>query len=530
MLKQQRNGTLRPHWYGVYIVAGERKVLNLNVPVRGTPPEGFSLRDKGDTAFEQSRERAEEALARYVEEAHRKGRSEHLAERLIESKTGRAVRYAQLVDLPECWRNLGREASACERYLVACDAHFRRFTDFMRTQNPSAVHLYEVTPEDAAAFVASCRSTLAPATAKYAVRLMNKAFSRFLPVGAANPFSEFVGRRTSGESGVVHRKPFTPDELHALLEAARDDEFMYPLIVTAACTGMRRGDVCQLPWNAVDLPGGMLAVKTSKTESTVEIPIFAPLRDVLEKRGGRGRGYVFPEAVAMLRDNPNGLTWRFKKIAARAFAGEGPAALPEQVPATDIVADGTTAITGHVQEGSRRDRMLDTLRRYAAGESVRQIEKANGCSRATVSADLHAVQAWIGKRFMKGKQGPDMKLAIARLTRIERSKGQRAASVRDWHALRATWVTMALSAGVPVELVRRVTGHATVEVILKHYFRPGRAEFKAALTGAMPGILTGGKQIKPKPADELAALATKVAAGSATDEDKARFRELAAAV
>ena len=59
--------------------------------------------------------------------------------------------------------------------------------------------------------------------------------------------------------------------------------------------------------------------------------------------------------------------------------------------------------------------------------------------------------------------------------------GQRTASVRDWHALRSTFVTLALSAGVPVELVLRVTGHATVEVVLKHYFRPDREQFKAAL-------------------------------------------------
>ena len=165
-----------------------------------------------------------------------------------------------------------------------------------------------------------------------------------------------------------------------------------------------------------------------------------------------------------------------------------------------------------------------------AGESVRQIEKANGCSRATVSADLHAIQAWIGTRFMRGKQGPDLKLAMAQLTRAERFNGQRAASVRDWHALRAIWVTLALSAGVPVELVRRMTGHATVEIVLKHYFRPDREQFRAALTGAMPAVLTGGQPKRLKPADELAALVGKLAAGKATDEDKDRFRKLAAAV
>ena len=76
-------------------------------------------------------------------------------------------------------------------------------------------------------------------------------------------------------------------------------------------------------------------------------------------------------------------------------------------------------------------------------------------------------------------------------------------------------------------MVRRVTGHATVEVVLKHYFRPDREQFKAALNGAMPYVLTG-RSARKKPAEELAALAAKLAAGNATDEDKARLRKLAA--
>jgi hypothetical protein len=45
-----------------------------------------------------------------------------------------------------------------------------------------------------------------------------------------------------------------------------------------------------------------------------------------------------------------------------------------------------------------------------------------------------------------------------------------------------------------MELVRRVTGHSTVDVVLKHYFRPGREAFKLALETAMPKMLTGGTE------------------------------------
>ena len=43
-------------------------------------------------------------------------------------------------------------------------------------------------------------------------------------------------------------------------------------------------------------------------------------------------------------------------------------------------------------------------------------------------------------------------------------------------------------------------------------------------------VLTGGKPAQLSPAAELAALAGKLAAGTATGEDKARLRKLAAKV
>ena len=77
-------------------------------------------------------------------------------------------------------------------------------------------------------------------------------------------------------------------------------------------------------------------------------------------------------------------------------------------------------------------------------------------------------------------------------TQVKRDDAMQKASVKDFHSLRTTWITMALTAGVPMELVRRVTGHSTVDVVLKHYFRPGREAFRTALETAMPLMLTGG--------------------------------------
>jgi integrase len=78
--------------------------------------------------------------------------------------------------------------------------------------------------------------------------------------------------------------------------------------------------------------------------------------------------------------------------------------------------------------------------------------------------------------------------------------GLRRASVRDFHSFRVTWVTLALTAGVPLELVQKVTGHKTTDIVLKHYFQPGREDFRKALQSAMPKLLTNGQK---SPKDEM---------------------------
>ena len=45
---------------------------------------------------------------------------------------------------------------------------------------------------------------------------------------------------------------------------------------------------------------------------------------------------------------------------------------------------------------------------------------------------------------------------------------------------------------MPLELVQKVTGHKTTDIVLKHYFQPGREDFRQALQSAMPKLLTNG--------------------------------------
>lgn len=84
------------------------------------------------------------------------------------------------------------------------------------------------------------------------------------------------------------------------------------------------------------------------------------------------------------------------------------------------------------------------------------------------------ISALIGIVFMRAR--------IERQT--DRPDGKRRANVAGCHALRTTWITRALSADVPTELVRRVSGHSGVEVVLKQTFQPSRAEMQDAILKA----------------------------------------------
>lgn len=71
----------------------------------------------------------------------------------------------------------------------------------------------------------------------------------------------------------------------------------------------------------------------------------------------------------------------------------------------------------------------------------------------------------------------------------DRENGVRRASLRDFHSFRVSWVTVALTAGVPLEIVQRVTGHRTTDIVLKHYFQPGKEDFRRTLAGKLPALL-----------------------------------------
>lgn len=163
---------------------------------------------------------------------------------------------------------------------------------------------------------------------------------------------------------------------------------------------------------------------------------------------------------------------------------------------------------------------------YMDGKKVCEVTSAAGVSKGSVSGYLNEIEAKVGCRVVRGR--PSGLSLTARLKNdngllnVERQNGGRSASVRDFHSFRVTWVTLALTAGVPLELVQKVTGHKTVDIVLKHYFQPGREDFRRALHAAMPRLLTNGEK---SPKDEMRAVISH-ATPRTWKRDKKRLLEL----
>jgi integrase len=532
-LRTQRDGSLRPNWYGRYEINGCLHRPNLFIKIAGTPPPSHSLRDEGNGAFERSRAAAQAKLDAIVEEARTKQGSVRLVEKLYEIKTGETIRSVLLSNLPEEWGKIARKRKPDDRYASQCKSTLKRFAEFVHQENVKAVEIAQVTRTAARSFMdAESNRGVTAKTWNDTLKLLRATFKYLLPAGGINPFSDTPTKETE----TVFRQPFSPEELAAISEAAHADEFIRPIIIVGMCTAMRRGDCCLLYWKDVDLSKRFITVKTSKTGQTVRIPVFPMLYDELSKRlstSPRSEGYVFPEQAQMYLENPDGITWRVKKILAVVLGeavadGDETKTLPE-VSNLEAQKRGEEFIA-KLPEGEKRSRMAAVFKLYMEGKNIEAVMASAKVSKGSVSGYLNEIEQAIGYKILRGVSRTGDRPKEEKINKIglqvERQHGLRRASVRDFHSFRVTWVTLALTAGVPLELVQKVTGHKTTDIVLKHYFQPGQEAFRQALQTAMPKLLTNGQK---SPKDEMREILAEMTKKS-LKMDKERLEKLLVAL
>lgn len=522
-LKRYGDGRLRPRWYGDFERDGERRVVTL-CRWHGQPPASGSVSDLGDYTFEASRAAALAELRQALEGERTEADQAALAERIHRARYGSEVPRYPLKDLPDLWLAAPRKHPPSPLHVANRLPLLRGFVEYMSRTAPDVTEIGGVTGKHLAGYMdAERRKELSGRSLNVRLSLLRGMFKRLDPNAPA--VREYFAKQPAAEESPAHREPFTGDQLRAVFDAAKGDPLLRPLVVCAACTAMRRGDVCRLRWRDVDLAGGFVTVKTAKTGGTVEIPILPPLRTELNAaRRGRGKpdGFVWPDAAAMYRNAPDALDRRLRAILARAGfvrpdnsqpeAPEGDAAQADaprpEVPTLATLPPHQTERRGldaiAVAPGwtdKRRNRTREIFKRYMAGESVKHIAAAMKQSTGIVSLRLHDVQRMIGTAVIRRPDpasAPALEPVGMTLAPVDdRAPRQRRGSLKGWHSFRTTWITLALSAGVPMPLVQRVTGHRTVDVVLKHYFKPGRDQLREALQAAMPAALLAGPAAEP---------------------------------
>lgn len=406
-----RKDKLSPLWWGYWQADGKRHEVSV-CKWRGKPPPKGS-KEPGDDVFEESRREAEEKFAELSSGARSEADRVALTEKIHAARYGSRVERIKIAELWERWSALPNRAGEERRKRVR--SILVRFSGFMERKYPKVKEAGALTGEHFREFLQEIEDSGVSA------RSWNDYLFTLRSVlgkvdGHGAGFREYLARLPLKDERTVHRRPFTGKELDGVFRAAAEvDPELRPVIVAAACTALRRGDVAQLRWEAVDMDAGFVTVKTAKTGETVEIPIFPPLMEVLraaEKKRRKGNPYVFPAIARDYKRERNKLDRRLKKVLA------------------------------------------------AAG-------------------------------FVRPKKGEECDAAKTTLAAVGDERRKNRGSLCGWHSFRTTFCSLALANGVPMELLTRITGHRTAEIVEKYYNQAKREQARRAFGAAMPKAIAG---------------------------------------
>lgn len=512
-IQKDANGEIRPTWWARLSVRGNIREFNLKVPIKGEVPvdeDGHvTLRKQGDAAFEKSRNAALAAYEKMRKE--KQANPAEVQERIYKMRTGEDPCGLPLSKLAERWMRQKRSYTSDPEWARSVKARFERFARFAykyaKAHNTHCDTLNDVTEKIAAEWFDELKEEFAWETVRKHMSLMRNAFRRYSTNGKANPFDDIILRNRETDNAKVSRVPLTAQQTQALFDAARDDERLYQLVIATACTGMRIGDVCNLKWADIDMREGLISVTTAKTGSQVTLPIFELLADVLRKRSalsGDGKAaspFVFPDMAAQYASNPDWIFKAIKPYFARAVYGEG---VVERKNAVEVVApkpEGDPKPLEAVIDGARfapqkKERMLEIYKMRKAGTVCKDIAETLGIAKGQVSDYLREAEELTGEtlRPMTAKlKSPRLtNMELANLTRKERATGKRAASIYGWHSLRATFVVLAIEAGVPLPDVQKIVGHSTAETTMQ-YFNPVRKHTAERVRRQMGGSVLNGR-------------------------------------
>lgn len=304
-----------PYWHGVFIVAGNRVRKQLDVKVDGARPP--SAKCRGDDPFERSKTKAAAAYFELKNQIEQLTKDRKLAEKVLDGDH----RYERipLTSMYQRWAEWPRKKNLSAGVLRNGDSMISAFVDFMQLKFPQVVNVNGVAERMASAYMTARKADgISEKTYKNITGFLSTVF-RLLKTATGMELDPFSHLKV-GKVSMAHRVPYSVDDLRQIFERLKDEEFLRPIIVTATCTALRRGDLCLIKWSSINWELQQVKVRTSKTNGYVWIPIFPALRRELELArkvwDGKADSYVFPEQAKRFGVFPEYFTDRLKGILA----------------------------------------------------------------------------------------------------------------------------------------------------------------------------------------------------------------------
>ena len=195
----------------------------------------------------------------------------------------------------------------------------RDFLEHLGTRADAS--LAGVTPNDILSFRDKLRSEgRTVSTCNIVVRkILSLPFekARILGYIPINPTKAVDPLTDKAEAREAEREPFTLEEVSQLIELASDE--WKGVIIVAATTGLRLGDIASMTWDQLNLTKRTLSVDPQKTDPNLTIPLHGDFLKWLSKQTrGIGNAPVFPYTSTRKIGGDKGLSMNFRKLMTKA--------------------------------------------------------------------------------------------------------------------------------------------------------------------------------------------------------------------
>lgn len=183
-----------------------------------------------------------------------------------------------------------------EQFAKMRRGYWKNFAEFMREEYPDVLHMASVRKSHCEAFVKHlCKSEgnrkLSPKTVRSIASVCSWVFTKLADdVGlAVNPWKGVV----LPAPDAINREVFTPDELTRIWAGLQNDDFLRPLFVIAANTGLTEGDICTLRWDDIDWTTCTILRERRKTGVDIVLPLLPEMAAYLREMPRTGE-YILP--------------------------------------------------------------------------------------------------------------------------------------------------------------------------------------------------------------------------------------------